>query len=141
MAAARSSRYDSETVPDQGKSGLVAVVEDDKLGRCALGRLLRAGGFEPALFESAEAFIASRPARALVCLIVDVHLTGISGIDLQRKLRSEGCDVPIIVTTGQRADMIREQADQAGCAAFLWKPFTADTLLQLLESIVGQSTA
>jgi FixJ family two-component response regulator len=119
---------------EQGPS-LVAVIEDDAVSRRALGRLLQAGGFEPALFDSAEAFIASPPDRAPLCLIVDVHLTGMSGIDFQRKLRVDGSEAPIIVTTGHRADAIRERARQAGCAAFLWKPFDVDTLLGLLGSL------
>jgi FixJ family two-component response regulator len=114
---------------------LVAVIEDDAVSRSALGRLLEAGGFEPALFSSAEAFLASQATRAWRCLILDVHLTGMSGIDLQRRLRSEGCDVPVIVCTGDRADMTRERAQQAGCVAFLLKPYSADTLLPLLRSI------
>lgn len=116
-------------------SAFVAVIEDDQIARAALGRVLQVGGFETAFFDSAEAFIASRPNAALLCLIVDVHLTGMSGIDLQRKLHSAGSDVPIIITTGDRADVIRERAREAGCAAFLWKPFSAETLLSLLASI------
>jgi FixJ family two-component response regulator len=114
---------------------LVAVIEDDEVARWALGRVLQAGGFEPALFESAEAFVAARHDRAPMCVIIDVHLTGMSGIELQHKLRGEGSVVPVIMTTGDRADSIRERAHQAGCAAFLWKPFTASTLLGLLGSI------
>jgi FixJ family two-component response regulator len=114
---------------------VVAVIEDDELARAALGRVLQAGGFEPALFHSAEAFISSPPTTRWLCLIVDVHLTGMSGLDLQMRLRSEGSEVPVIVTTGKRADEIREHAEQAGCLAFLWKPFSADTLLTLLASI------
>jgi FixJ family two-component response regulator len=120
---------------DDPPSSLVAVIEDDAVSRSALGRLLQAGGFEPALFSSAETFIASRANRAWLCLIVDVHLTGMSGIDLQQWLRSEGCEVPIIITTGDRADMIRERAQQAACTAFLLKPFSGDTILPLLRSL------
>jgi FixJ family two-component response regulator len=120
---------------DEPPSSRVAVIEDDAVSRSALGRLLQAGGFEPALFSSAETFIASWANRAWLCLIVDVHLTGMSGIDLQQRLRSEGCEVPIIITTGDRADMLRERAQQAGCTAFLLKPFSGDTLLPLLRSL------
>jgi FixJ family two-component response regulator len=116
-------------------SSLVAVIENDAVSRSALGRLLQAGGFEPALFSSAETFIASWADRAWLCLIVDVHLTGMSGIDLQQRLRSEGCEVPIVITTGDRADMIRERAQQAGCIAFLLKPFSGDAILPLLRSL------
>jgi FixJ family two-component response regulator len=68
-------------------------------------------------------------------VIADVHLTGMSGIDLQERLCREGCEVPIVITTGDRAEVIRERAQRAGCAAFLWKPFSAETVLALLRSI------
>jgi FixJ family two-component response regulator len=70
---------------------------------------------------------------------VDVHLAGMSGIDLQWRLRHEEYGVPIIVMTGNRADIVRERAQQAGCAAFLLKPFSADDILTLLRSISGSS--
>jgi FixJ family two-component response regulator len=124
---------------DEKRPALVAIIEDDAVSRRALGRLLLAAGFEPSLFDSAEAFIASESGRAWLCLIVDVKLPGMSGIDLQQKLRREGSDVPIIITTGNRADIIRERAQLAGCLAFLWKPFTSDTLLELLGSISRQT--
>jgi FixJ family two-component response regulator len=122
-------------MPQEPTLARVAVIEDDAISRAALGRLLLAGGFEPALFDSAETFIAALLNREWLCLILDVHLTGMSGIDLQRTLRSEGWEVPIIITTGDRTDAIRERAEQAGCTAFLLKPVSADTLLPFLRSI------
>jgi FixJ family two-component response regulator len=121
-----------------GGRGMVAIIEDDESARNALGRLLQVGGFEPALFDSAETFIASQDDGWL-CLVVDVQLTGMSGIDLQRRLRSAGSQVPIIVITANRADVVRERAQQAGCAAFLAKPFNGNTILSILDSIAGQS--
>jgi FixJ family two-component response regulator len=115
---------------------VVGVVEDDDSARTAISRVLRAGGFEPALFESAEAFIEAPPASALLCLVVDVQLSGMSGIDLQSHLRGCGCTVPIIVMTAHREEAIRNHAERNGCEAFLWKPFTADILLELIGSIV-----
>ena len=126
---------------DEHRPALVAVIEDDDASRHAMGRLLRVSGFEPALYESAETFIASPPNRSLSCLIVDVHLTGMSGIDLQEKLHSEGSEVPIIVTTGDRAHVLRQRAQRAGCVAFLWKPFSAETILTALASIARQAHA
>ena len=120
-------------------AGLVAVVEDDDNAKTALGRLLDAAGFEPALFKSAEAFLASKPDREWSCLIVDVQLPGMSGIDLQRKLRSEGSKAPVIVITAHGSDAIRERAEQAGCAAFLTKPFNGDSILALLASLASRS--
>ena len=117
--------------------GLVAVVEDDTIARNALGRLLNAGGFEPALFDSAEHFMAERH-RQWLCVIVDVQLTGMSGIDLQSTLKSEASAVPVIVITGHRAEAVRERAERAGCLAFLSKPFSGTAILTLLDELARQ---
>jgi len=114
---------------------LVVVVEDDESLRCALGRLLRTGGFEPELFESAETFIASRLNRVPFCVIVDVHLSGMSGLDLQARIRHQSSEVPVIVTTADGAQRTRKRAEQGGCAAFLPKPFSGDVILSLLASM------
>ena len=121
------------------RPALVAVIEDDEIARIALGRALQVGGIEPVLFDSAEAFLSSSPTVDWLCLIVDVQLAGMSGLDLQTRLRSEGSGVPVIVITGNRTNAIRERAEQAGCAAFLWKPFSTGTILKLLASIGQQS--
>lgn len=125
----------------QATRALVGVVEDDDSARTAMARLLQASGFEPALFESAEAFIESPPDAALLCLIVDVHLGGMSGVDLQCRLRGNGSPVPIILMTGHREEAIRDRAERNGCTAFLWKPFGPEVLLNLLGSIVQPSPA
>ena len=124
---------------DERNPPLVAVIEDDEIERAALGRLLHVGGFGSALFESGEAFVASRPRAALLCLIVDVQLGGMSGLDLQMRLHSEGFAVPVIIITGNRLNAIREHAERAGCAAFLWKPFSAEAILPLLSSIAREA--
>lgn len=117
---------------------LVAVVEDDASARNALGRLLEAGGFETALFDSAESFIASRPPRECLCLVLDINLTGMSGIELQRRLHAEGSRVPIVMITGSRADIVRDHAERVGCLAFLLKPFSGESLLGVLTSLADQ---
>jgi FixJ family two-component response regulator len=119
---------------------LIVVVEDDEPSRVAMSRLLRACGFEPALFDCAEAYIAAPPAAAPLCLILDVGLGGMSGIELQRRLRAEGSALPIIVVTGRRDERVQERARQNGCSAFLWKPFDAETLLAAIGSIAGGTT-
>lgn len=124
---------------DARTGGLVAVVEDDADARSALGRLLDAAGFDHALFGSAEAFLAARPDRGCACLIVDVQLTGMSGIELQRRLRAEGSNAPVIVITAHPSDAIRERAEQSGCAAFLTKPFNGDSILALLRPLASRS--
>jgi FixJ family two-component response regulator len=114
---------------------VVAVVEDDPPSRTALGRLLRAAGCEPVLFESAEAYIDAAPTPA--CVVVDVQLPGMSGVELQQWLRAEGSAPPIIVTTSRRDDVIRERAQQHGCAGFFWKPIDGHTLIMTIPSIAN----
>src|SRR3954452_17050016 len=96
---------------NEGGRGMVAVLDDDESARNALGRLLQVGGFEPALFDSAETFITSSDDGWL-CLVVGVRLTGLSGIELQRRLRGEGSQVPIVFIPANRADVVRECAQQ-----------------------------
>lgn len=125
-------------MPSQPLSTLVAVVEDDSSCRIALGRLLRAGGFDAALFESAEAYISAPRVPGAACVIVDVHLPGMSGIGLQRHLRDEGVTTPIIVTTGAQEAGVRVRAEQNGCAGFFQKPVDSDALLATIASLTGQ---
>ena len=114
---------------------LVAVVDDDGPSRTALGRLLQAAGFEAALFESAEAYIDASPAPA--CIVVDMQLPGMSGIELQQRLRAAGPVPPIIVTTSSHETVIRERAQQNGCAAFFWKPVDGSTLTATIASLAN----
>ena len=115
---------------------VVAVVEDDAPSRTALGRLLRAAGFEPALFESAEAYIDASPAPT--CIVVDVQLPGMSGIELQQRLRANGTAPPIIVTTSSHEAVIQERAEENGCAAFFWKPVDGHTLTETIASLANR---
>jgi FixJ family two-component response regulator len=115
---------------------VVAVVEDDASARKALGRLLMAGGFEPALFESAEAYIDASPSPA--CLVIDVRLPGMSGIELQQQLRDRGTMPPIIVTTASHETSIRECAERNGCAGFFWKPVDPSALIATIASVANR---
>ena len=122
---------------DESKPPLVvAVVEDDAASRTALGRLLRAAGFEAALFESAEAYLAASPVAT--CLVVDVYLPGMSGIELQQRLRAAGHAEPIIVTTSRHDEAIRERAQQNRCAAFFWKPVDGHALTATIASLANR---
>jgi FixJ family two-component response regulator len=117
----------------------VIVIDDDSQFRSAIGRLLRVEGFEPTLYDCAESFIKAGTADSPLCLILDVQLPGMSGLDLQDRLRAGGSTIPIIITTGCRENAIREQAQRRGCAAFLPKPFECASLLTALSSIQNGS--
>ena len=120
---------------DERTHGVVAVIEDDSSSRTALGRLLRAEGYETALFDSAEAYIAAPPTPAPVCLIVDFQLPGLSGMELQQRLRTEGSASPVIMITGVQEGALRDRAMQSGCAAFFRKPFESNPLLAAIASL------
>jgi FixJ family two-component response regulator len=113
---------------------LVVLIEDDAGERKALGRLLRAGGFAPAPYASAEEFLACPPSDTPVCLLLDVQLEGMSGLELQEQLNAEGSTIPIIVITGSDDARLRERAEHCGCVAFLMKPFEGRILLDTVRS-------
>lgn len=115
---------------------IVAVVEDDPPSRIALGRLLRAAGFEPVLFESAEAYIDAAPTPTRI--VLDVQLPGMSGIELQQWLHAMIPALPIIMTTSKCEAVIRERAQQHGCAAFFWKPIDGNTLAATIGSLASR---
>jgi len=125
-------------VAPQTSSPIVAVVEDDPALRSALGRLLRSEGFEPALFESAEAYISAPPTPAPLCIILDVQLPGISGLELQQRLRESGDAQPIIMTTGAGTRGIRDRAERQGCVGFLSKPFEGRALLSAIATLARE---
>jgi FixJ family two-component response regulator len=107
----------------------IVVVEDDLSMSQAIERLLRAGGFAVVLFPSAEAALEAGVAAASDCLILDVHLPGMSGFDLYRRLASAGERVPAIFMTAHDEPAIREEAERLGASSYLSKPFSGRTLL------------
>ena len=118
---------------------LVIVVEDDPASRKSLGRVLDAGGFDAAIFASAEEFLTATLASAPIGMLLDLQLTGMSGLDLQRRLRNEESDLAIIVITANVDSRIREEVERLGCLAYLSKPCGGDTILALLRSLVADA--
>jgi FixJ family two-component response regulator len=96
---------------------------------------LRAGGYEAAIYGSAEEFLSSPPTLSPIGLLLDLHLGGMSGLDLQRQLRQEGSTIPVIIITAFDDARSREQAERLGCVAFLRKPCEAETILTLLRRL------
>jgi FixJ family two-component response regulator len=111
---------------------LVAVVEDDLASQKTLARVLRAGGYEAAIYASAEEFLSRPPHSSPIGLLLDMHLGGMSGLDLQRRLRNDGSTIPVIIITAFDDARSREQAERVGCVAYLRKPCEAGTILALL---------
>jgi len=117
-----------------GDARLVAVVDDDELMRGALQGLLKEAGYPARVFASAEEFLASGAQHRFSCLIVDVRMPGMSGIDLQSRLNAEQIHVPIIFITAHGDERLRIQALRAGAADFLAKPFDDEVLLRSVRA-------
>ena len=104
---------------------LVVVIEDDLASQKTLARVLRTGGYDAAIYTSADEFLSAPPPVTPIGLLLDVQLEGMSGLDLQRHLKSEGSTLPVIIITAFDDDRSREQAERLGCVAYLRKPCEA----------------
>jgi FixJ family two-component response regulator len=115
---------------------LIIVVDDDPSVLKSVGRLLNANGFETRLFSSAEAYKAEAGATGVACLILDIQLGAVSGLDLQRELLGAGSPVPVIFITASDSEATRRSAVEVGCIACLPKPFTATSLMEAVNKAI-----
>ena len=116
---------------------IVGIVDDDPEIRIAMARLLSAFGYGAETFDSAETFLVCVSTSKATCLLVDIQLGDISGIELAHKLAADGFKFPIIFMTGVNDVVIRSQAAAAGGIAFLHKPFPAKELIDAIKSVIG----
>jgi len=116
------------------KSKLVAILDDDDLMRSALQGLLKAVGLPAATFASAEEFLRSGERHQIGCLIADIRMPGMSGLELQAKLNADRCRIPIIFITAHGDEKMRMQALRAGAVEFLAKPFDDEALLESVRA-------
>ena len=107
----------------------VATVDDDRRVRESVRSVLESAGYEALTFESAEAFLASGALASVTCVIADVRLPGMDGTQLQRHIRGERRQLPVIIITAHDEDDLRQQALRDGALAFLVKPFDGGDLL------------
>ena len=115
----------------------VAIVDDDELVRSALEGFLRAAGFRARAFASAEEFLESGEQYQTACLIVDVRMPGMSGLELQARLNADRVNIPTIFITAHGDTRTRMQALNAGAIEFLAKPFDHDALLANVRSALN----
>ncbi len=113
---------------------MIAIVDDDRLVRESFKDCMESADYDARAFSSAEEFLASNFAGSADCLILDVRLPDMNGLELQRKLVALGCRLPIVFVTAHGDDAIRDQAVRQGAAGFLKKPVNRE---KLLESIHG----
>src|SRR6266446_2524967 len=115
------------------KTKMVAIVDDDDLMRSALQGLLKAVGLPAQAFASAEEFLNSGQQHQTGCLIADIRMPGMSGLELQSKLNSDRCPIPTIFITAHGDEKMRLQAMRGGAVKFLMKPFEGETLLEAVR--------
>lgn len=124
--------------PHPGKSAteglLLSVVDDDEMLRESLPDLLREFGFAARAFSSGHEFLSSDYVDETRCLILDVAMPGMSGLDLQKELKRRGQAIPIIFITGQKDEETRKQAFRQGAVKFLYKPFSDGDLLDAVNA-------
>ena len=114
-------------------ANLVLVVDDDASMLKCVARMLRQFGYASLLFPSAEAFANHSDFDGAVCVLLDINLGDVSGIELRHRLKAAGNSVPVIYMTGNDSPAVREAAQQSGCLAYLTKPFSAKSLMEPLE--------
>jgi len=118
---------------------MIAIIDDDESVRLATESLIRSFGFKTAVFASAEAFLTSSSLPDTDCLITDVQMPDMSGIELFEALRLRGTTLPVIFMTAFPEERIRRRAQEAGAIGFLAKPFDGDTMMGFVfEALKGQ---
>jgi FixJ family two-component response regulator len=110
----------------------IAIVDDNAAVLKGIERLLNAHGFATKGFSSAESFLASKPTNGIDCVLLDIHLGGMSGIALRRQLSASGSTLPVIFMTAFDDQATRQQAQAAGCVAYLRKPFAGSLLIEAI---------
>lgn len=114
---------------------LILIVDDDRSVRESLKMLFESIGFAADIYDSAEELLQSAHLPDSACLILDMRLPGMSGLDLQSRLKDEGSHVPIIFITAHPDERARKQALRAGAAGFFHKPFSSDDLLSAVREV------
>jgi FixJ family two-component response regulator len=117
---------------------LLSVVDDDEMLRESLPDLLREFGFSARAFSSGQEFLSSSYVGDTRCLILDVAMPGMSGLEVQKELKRRGQAIPVIFITGQKDEEIRKQAFSQGAVKFLYKPFSDSALLEAVNTALSR---
>ena len=117
---------------------LLCVVDDDEMLRESLPDLLREFGFSARAFSSGQEFLSSNDVGETRCLILDVAMPGMSGLEVQEELKRRGQAIPVIFITGQKDEEIRKQAFSQGAVKFLYKPFSDSALLEAVNAALSR---
>jgi two-component system, LuxR family, response regulator FixJ len=123
------------------KNTVIAVVDDDEALREALASVLKAAGFFARTFPTAEEFLACENGDQTTCLVLDVRLPGMSGVELQKRLTETGNLTPIIFVTAHGDASLRDSLTRAGAAGFLYKPVRSEALLNEIRKALASTIA
>jgi FixJ family two-component response regulator len=115
------------------KTAKISIIDDDDLFREAIKCFIRSLGYDVETFASAEEYLASDHFRDTSCIITDVQMPGMTGIDLQKQLSDDRCCTPIIFISASSAEKLRVRAMEAGAVGFLSKPFNVESLSECLS--------
>ena len=118
---------------------LVAIVDDDKSHRNATRDLLRAAGFPTATFEDAESFLGSESRASTACVVADMRMPGMTGLELYQALVASGEGIPTVLITAQPEERTQSRAREAGITCYLSKPFVPDDLLECVREALAKS--
>ena len=118
---------------------LIAVVDDDRSIRNATQDLLNAAGYSSLTFENAKCFLGSSARAGVACLVADMRMPGMNGLELHDHLASSGNWIPTIIITAHPDEPTRERARQSGITCFLAKPFTPDELLACVRKALART--
>jgi FixJ family two-component response regulator len=134
MTAQERHPHSGLTRPQSGvgpstSAQVIAIVDDDPSVRRALHRLVRSAGYTVQTFASGHAFLESMPGQRVACLVLDIHLNGMSGFDLQARLAADGVSIPVIFISAHDDAPTRERIGKSGAAGHLWKPVDERLLL------------
>jgi FixJ family two-component response regulator len=132
-----AAHAEGRAMSGQSKPVVVAVDDDDRV-RASIQSVLESAGYEAVVFASAEAFLESGVLRQATCLLADVRLPGMDGLELQRRIRRARPQLPIIFITAHDDEHIRQHALRDGAVDFLVKPFDAAQLLDNIEGVANQ---
>jgi len=113
---------------------IVLVVDDDPSTLRSVERLLRVQGFDAELFESGEELLARADLHAALCLLLDMHLPGLSGLEVRQRVAGSEASLPVIFMTANDSDTMRSAAVEAGCVAYLSKPFSSRLLADAIDA-------
>jgi FixJ family two-component response regulator len=115
------------------KSAIISIIDDDVAARSGLAALMRAKGFDAKAYESAEDFLRVDAQDTSQCIITDIQMPGLSGIELKQRLNDRKCTIPVIMITARTEKRLHDLAIESGAFCLLRKPFKSQALLECVE--------